>query len=59
MREQLKAWDKLSATLSQDPINKKIIDSQRQWFSRVVYYEQYNAADYRLAFEHVYKIKIV
>jgi TRAP-type mannitol/chloroaromatic compound transport system substrate-binding protein len=58
MVEQLKAWDKLAATLSQDPVLKKIIDSQRQWFSRVVYYEQYNQADYRLAFEHVYKTKI-
>ena len=59
MQEQLKAWDKLAADLSKDPINKKIIDSQRQWYSRVVYYEQYNQADYRLAFEHVYKTKIV
>ncbi len=59
MQEQLKAWDTLAGTLSQDPINKKIIDSQRAWFRRVVYYEQYNSADYRLAFEHVYKTKIV
>ncbi|MGQ0524000.1 MAG: TRAP transporter substrate-binding protein [Betaproteobacteria bacterium] len=59
MQEQLKAWDALATELSKDPINKKIIDSQRQWFSRVVYYEQYNQADYRLAFEHVYKTKIV
>ena len=59
MLEQLKAWDKLKVELSKDPINKKIIDSQREWFRRVVYYEQYNAADYRLAFEHVYKTKIV
>ena len=59
MLEQLKAWDALAAELSKDPINKKIIDSQREWFQRVVYYEQYNQADYRLAFEHVYKTKIV
>jgi len=59
MLEQLKAWDKLKAELSKDPINKKIIESQRAWYQRVVYYEQYNAADYRLAFEHVYKTKIV
>ena len=59
MLEQLKAWDKLTAKLSEDPINKKIIESQRAWFQRVVYYEQYNAANYRLAFEHVYKTKIV
>jgi TRAP-type mannitol/chloroaromatic compound transport system substrate-binding protein len=59
MQEQLKAWDKLVVELSKDPINKKIIDSQREWFRRVVYYEQYNQADYRLAFEHVYKTKVV
>ena len=59
MVEQLKAWDKLKAELAKDPINKKILDSQRAWYQRVVYYEQYNAADYRLAFETVYKTKIV
>jgi TRAP-type mannitol/chloroaromatic compound transport system substrate-binding protein len=58
MLEQLKAWDKLSAKLSEDPINKKIIDSQRAWFERVVYYEQLNAANYKLAYEHVYKTKL-
>jgi TRAP-type mannitol/chloroaromatic compound transport system substrate-binding protein len=58
MAEQLKAWDKLSAELSKDPINKKIIDSQRAWFQRVVYYEQFNSANYKLAYEHVYKTKL-
>jgi TRAP-type mannitol/chloroaromatic compound transport system substrate-binding protein len=58
MLEQLKAWDKMSADLSKDPINKKIIDSQRAWFQRVVYYEQFNAANYKLAYEHVYKTKL-
>ena len=58
MLEQLKAWDKLSADLSKDPINKKIIDSQKAWFQRVVYYEQFNAANYKLAYEHVYKAKL-
>jgi len=58
MLEQLKAWDTLSAELSKDPINKKIIDSQRAWYQRVVYYEQLNAANYKLAYEHVYKTKL-
>jgi TRAP-type mannitol/chloroaromatic compound transport system substrate-binding protein len=58
MREQLKAWDVMTVELSKDPINKKIIDSQRDWFRRVVYYEQFNAANYRLAYEHVYKTKL-
>ena len=59
MAEQLKAWDKMTAELSKDPINKKILDSQRAWYQRVVYYQQYNDADYRLAFETVYKTKVV
>ena len=58
MLEQLKAWDQLTAELSKDPINKKIIDSQRAWYQRVVYYEQFNAANYKLAYEHVYKTKL-
>jgi TRAP-type mannitol/chloroaromatic compound transport system substrate-binding protein len=58
MLEQLKAWDKLTVELSKDPINKKIIDSQRAWFQRVVFYEQLNAANYKLAYEHVYKAKL-
>jgi TRAP-type mannitol/chloroaromatic compound transport system substrate-binding protein len=58
MLEQLKAWDVMTVELSKDPTNKKIIDSQRDWFRRVVYYEQFNAANYRLAYEHVYKTKL-
>jgi TRAP-type mannitol/chloroaromatic compound transport system substrate-binding protein len=58
MLEQLKAWDTLVAELSKDPISKKIIDSQRAWYQRVVYYEQFNAANYKLAYEHVYKTKL-
>jgi TRAP-type mannitol/chloroaromatic compound transport system substrate-binding protein len=58
MLEQLKAWDVMTVELSKDPINKRIIDSQRDWFRRVVYYEQFNAANYRLAYEHVYKTKL-
>jgi TRAP-type mannitol/chloroaromatic compound transport system substrate-binding protein len=57
-RAQLQAWDELAAELAKDPINKKILDSQRNWFQRVVYYEQLNASNYRLAYEHVYKTKI-
>jgi len=58
MLAQLKAWDVMTAELSKDPINKKIIDSQKAWYRRVVYYEQFNAANYKLAYEHVYKTKL-
>jgi len=58
MLEQLKAWDVMTVELSKDPISKKIIDSQKAWYQRVVYYEQFNAANYKLAYEHVYKTKL-
>jgi TRAP-type mannitol/chloroaromatic compound transport system substrate-binding protein len=54
MGEQLKAWDQLAATLNKDPIIKKIYDSQKAWFKRVAYYELFNSADYKQAYEHVY-----
>jgi TRAP-type mannitol/chloroaromatic compound transport system substrate-binding protein len=53
-KAQLEAWDKLTEVLNKDPMNKKILDSQKAWFQRVVYYEQLNAANYKLAYEHNY-----
>jgi TRAP-type mannitol/chloroaromatic compound transport system substrate-binding protein len=49
---QIKAWDGLIAQLSQDPFMKKVMDSQKEWVRRVVYYNMYNATDYRGAFDH-------
>ena len=49
---QLSAWDKLIATLEADAFMKKVMDSQRAWVERVVYYELMNAPDYVLAYEH-------
>ncbi len=54
MGEQLKAWDALAATLNKDPFIKKIYDSQKAWFKRVAYYELFNSADYKQAYEHIY-----
>jgi hypothetical protein len=31
---------------------KKVMDSQKAWVRRVVYYNMYNATDYRGAFDH-------
>ena len=44
---QLKAWDGLIAQLQQDPFIKKVMDSQKAWVKRVVYYTQLNATDYK------------
>src|SRR5688572_20438467 len=49
---QIKAWDGLIETLGKDPFMKKVMDSQKAWVKRVVYYGLFNATDYRGAYEH-------
>ncbi|MBI4204721.1 MAG: C4-dicarboxylate ABC transporter, partial [Betaproteobacteria bacterium] len=56
---QLVAWDTLTKRLSdEDPFFKKVVDSQRAWAKRVVYYHFLNEAEYRMGYEHVFKTKI-
>jgi TRAP-type mannitol/chloroaromatic compound transport system substrate-binding protein len=49
---QIKAWDGLIAQLDKDPFMKKVMDSQKAWVKRVVYYGLFNSTDYRGAYEH-------
>jgi TRAP-type mannitol/chloroaromatic compound transport system substrate-binding protein len=49
---QLKAWDELLADLTTDPYFAKVVESQKAWVKRVVFYELFNAADQKLAYEH-------
>jgi TRAP-type mannitol/chloroaromatic compound transport system substrate-binding protein len=49
---QIKAWDGLIEGLAKDPYMKKVMDSQKEWVRRVVYYNMYNATDYKGAFNH-------
>jgi TRAP-type mannitol/chloroaromatic compound transport system substrate-binding protein len=49
---QIKAWDGLIEALGKDPFMKKVMDSQKAWVKRVVYYGLFNATDYRGAYEH-------
>jgi TRAP-type mannitol/chloroaromatic compound transport system substrate-binding protein len=49
---QIKAWDGLIAQLGADPFMKKVMDSQKEWVRRVVFYNMYNATDYKGAFNH-------
>jgi TRAP-type mannitol/chloroaromatic compound transport system substrate-binding protein len=59
MADQLRAWDVLTKKLSdEDPFFKQVVDSQREWARRVVYYWFLNEADYRLGYEHVFKTKL-
>jgi TRAP-type mannitol/chloroaromatic compound transport system substrate-binding protein len=56
---QLVAWDKLTKRLSdEDPFFKKVVESQRAWAKRVVYFHFFNEAEYRMGYEHVFKTKI-
>jgi TRAP-type mannitol/chloroaromatic compound transport system substrate-binding protein len=55
---QLDAWDKLIPTLEADEFMKRVLDSQRAWVERVVYYELMNSADLALAYEHYFPGKL-
>ncbi|CAN7706756.1 TRAP transporter substrate-binding protein [Bradyrhizobium sp. LjRoot220] len=49
---QIKAWDGIIAQLDKDPFMKKVMESQKAWVKRVVYYGMFNSTDYRGAYEH-------
>ena len=49
---QIKAWDGLIAQLGKDPFMQKVMDSQKAWVRRVVYYDMLNATDYKGAYNH-------
>ena len=55
---QLKAWDELIPTLEEDDYMKRVLDSQRAWVDRVVFYELMNSPDYGLAYEHYFPGKL-
>jgi TRAP-type mannitol/chloroaromatic compound transport system substrate-binding protein len=54
MQAQLEAWDAVVESLSGDEFFKRVVDSQREWSQRVVFYDIYNSADYKLAYEHYF-----
>jgi TRAP-type mannitol/chloroaromatic compound transport system substrate-binding protein len=58
MDAQLAAWDKLIDQLGQDPFMKKIMDSQKAFIEKVVFYELMNSPDYVLAYNHYYPGKL-
>ncbi len=49
---QIKAWDGLIDVLAKDEFMKKVMDSQKAWVKKVVYYNMMNATDYKGAFNH-------
>ena len=54
LQAQLAAWDKILPPLLEDPFFAKVVDSQKAWCERVVYYSLLNAPDYKLAYQHYY-----
>jgi len=55
---QINAWDGLIPDLESDEFMKRVLDSQREWVERVVFYEIMNAPDYALAYEHYFPGKL-
>jgi len=56
---QLAAWDVVTAKLEKEvDMFKEVNDSFKAWSRRVGFYHFTNEADYKLAFEHVQKIKL-
>ena len=51
---QLTAWSDMIGTLEEDPFIKKVLDSQRDWVKRTVFYELMDKPDYTLAYEHFF-----
>jgi TRAP-type mannitol/chloroaromatic compound transport system substrate-binding protein len=49
---QIKAWDGVTARVLTDDFSKKVIESQKAWVRRVVFYNMMNATDYKGAFNH-------
>ena len=58
LQAQLEAWDKILPPLIEDPYFAKVVESQKAWCERVVFYSLLNAPDYKLAYQHYYPGKI-
>jgi|SRR5690625_1857752 len=58
MQAQLDAWDVLLEDLTQDEFFGRVVESQREWCERVVFYSLMNGADYKRAYQHYYPGKI-
>jgi hypothetical protein len=55
----LAAWDKVVGKLEKEvDMFKKVNDSFKAWSKRVAFYHFTNEADYKLAYEHVQKVKL-
>jgi TRAP-type mannitol/chloroaromatic compound transport system substrate-binding protein len=58
MKVQLDAWDKILPPMLSDPFFAKVVESQKAWCERVVFYSLQNAPDYKLAYQHYFPGKL-
>jgi TRAP-type mannitol/chloroaromatic compound transport system substrate-binding protein len=58
LKSQLEAWDKILPPLMEDAFFAKVVDSQKSWVERVVYYTLNNSPDYKLAYDHYFPGKL-
>ncbi len=58
LKAQLSAWDQIIVQLEADEFMKRVMDSQRQWTERTVFYQLMNAPSYPLAYEHFFPGKL-
>jgi TRAP-type mannitol/chloroaromatic compound transport system substrate-binding protein len=58
LEAQLKAWDEVIPALEADEFMKRVLDSQRAWVERVVFYELMDAPDLALAYSHYFPGKL-
>ncbi len=55
---QLEAWDELIPRLEENDFMKRVMESQRQWVDRVVFYQLMNKPDLALAYNHYFPGKL-
>ena len=58
LAKQLEAWDTLIKQLESDEFMKRVMDSQRAWNERTVFYQLMNDPNYRLAYNHYFPKKL-
>ena len=58
LEAQLNAWDAIMPALLEDPFFAKVVDSQKAWCERVVYFSLQAAPDYRLAYNRYFPGKL-
>tara|TARA_E500000075_G_C6879041_1_gene263591 strand:- start:167 stop:817 length:651 start_codon:yes stop_codon:yes gene_type:complete len=58
-KAQLDAWDVVADRLGkEDPFFKEVNDSAKAWAKKVAYYGFLNEADFKMGYEHTFKVKL-